>query len=1113
MNVLSVNASSNVNVDNNAKQNSNLQSTFTKGEVIDGLITKVSDEISITFSGKEVKASKSAVQNAKEGEIRRFEIMDVSEKSIVLKEVGSSTSGMSQSGIVCTTVETDQATFTEQLMSASEENWKEEDTQAAKEKLEDIANRMTKEDYIALQKEGISLELYELERLTKALERIKTQRAFKEEGSARQVEKIEEKRETVEKVSVGVKYGSLADEIEQKLEEADLPVTLENIKRIENALKMASAASSMSNHAMAYLIDNELAPTAQNVYKAKYSGDYSNTKKGYQVSGEANYGISEEAWQQIKKQAETVIAKAGMEVTESGLNNARWIIENNLALTEGTLGNLEKLTNLKLNYKQEDTLNIMIDAYSKGVDPEQVSLADDTYAVSLEAVNAINQISDEAIIKVVQEQKELTLGELKKAEKEVTVKNHVLSDMNIQEITAKRQIEEIRLKLTVDSAQVLIKNGMNLDTTELQNIVEGLREQENQYYRNLLQESDVVGTEENIALLRETTEKVNELKTIPYYILGTTLQTKDIQTLDMLCTSGNALKSTLDKAGETYESLMTTPRKDLGDSIQKAFRNIDSLLENMNIETTDANRRAVRILGYNNMEILEEAIAKVKSYDSQVSSFIKNLHPAMTVNMIQQGINPLNTPIVELNSKITDMKVELGITDEIKYSKYLWQLEKKEGISEEERKTFIGIYRLLNNISKTDGAAIGSVLQADQEVTLNNLLTAVKTMKSGGINKKVDDDFGVLESLTFTSETIANQLDTTYGGTTKKNETVSAQDISEEVSYLSQVVTDILDTISPDALIYHENTANANLSEIMNTSLEKLKEDVIKQSNEAGQNTSYEQEMVEQVRALTEHSEEAIRFLVEYELPVNVNNLMVTSQFIKGENSFFKQIKDQATRLTEEDNQTLHDTLEGFVDALKDYDSIQEQYNKLEKGLSSILQKGYENATITSDDLKNLKMLGNGMELVKSLSQSRYYEVPVTTGDSITSMNVRIISGTGDTGKVKLHYNSEDLGQIDGVFSLKGTTIKGLILSDNRDGLEMIKKNQSFMEENLQSQGLELNQLDFATNKRIQDNFIDMNSTKANETNSEETGSSTTTDLLHIAQLFIKCLKISETRK
>ena len=75
--------------------------------------------------------------------------------------------------------------------------------------------------------------------------------------------------------------------------------------------------------------------------------------------------------------------------------------------------------------------------------------------------------------------------------------------------------------------------------------------------------------------------------------------------------------------------LMTAPRKDMGDSIQKAFRNVDDILEDLGLETNDSNRRAVRILGYNNMEITQDSIQSVKEADMQVTGVIRRMTPLL----------------------------------------------------------------------------------------------------------------------------------------------------------------------------------------------------------------------------------------------------------------------------------------------------------------------------------------------------------------------------------------------------------------------------------------------------------------------------------------------------
>ena len=91
------------------------------------------------------------------------------------------------------------------------------------------------------------------------------------------------------------------------------------------------------------------------------------------------------------------------------------------------------------------------------------------------------------------------------------------------------------------------------------------------------------------------------------------------------------------QANESYETLMTAPRSDMGDSITKAFSNVDDILQDLQLDTSETNRRAVRILAYNNTEITPENIMEVKALDEQMQRAFSNMKPAVTLEMIRRG--------------------------------------------------------------------------------------------------------------------------------------------------------------------------------------------------------------------------------------------------------------------------------------------------------------------------------------------------------------------------------------------------------------------------------------------------------------------------------------------
>ena len=84
---------------------------------------------------------------------------------------------------------------------------------------------------------------------------------------------------------------------------------------------------------------------------------------------------------------------------------------------------------------------------------------------------------------------------------------------------------------------------------------------------------------------------------------------------------------------------------------------------------------------------------------------------------------------------------------EEKFSKYLWKLEQHQEITSQERDSYIGIYRLLNQIDKTDGAVIGALVNQGAELSMKNLLTAVRTNRNSGINVTVDENFGGVDAV------------------------------------------------------------------------------------------------------------------------------------------------------------------------------------------------------------------------------------------------------------------------------------------------------------------------------------------------------------------------------
>jgi hypothetical protein len=708
------------------------------------------------------------------------------------------------------------------------------------------------------------------------------------------------------------------------------------------------------------------------------------------------------------------------------------------------------------------------------------------------------------------------------------------SRLEYEQIKARRQLEEIRLKMTLEAAGRLKQKGIQVETERLEKVVEELRRLEDSYDRKLLSEADADASPSAIQTLRATTQSMEQLRYLPSAVLGATLTEGATQTIPELLNAGTRLQAEYVKAGTAYETLATVPNSEYGDSIRKAFANLDSLLNEMKVENTEANQRAVRILGYNQMEISQENIDRVKIYDSEVTSLIHNLHPAVTVRMIKEGINPLNMPISELNSTIDRMKKEQGITSEDRFSNYLHRLEKENGITPEERKAYIGVYRLLYNVEKSDGAALGAVIKADQEVTLSHLLTAVQTSKKGKIAATIDDDFGLVTEISRNKESISEQL----GGFPSASEEITKERtdkealVEQQTGYLNRILKQITEEISPqkltqiqqDALQAGNDLMTAQfgvqpLSEI-NTEEEKLWDTLKKMSPEkllehlqsAGEPEDSIGEQyagrLQQLRELYKNSEQSLRFLNDYQMTTSPQNIMIANHILSnGQSPIVKLLKRQNENNVENSENRLKE-LDEISDTLIDKSSVNEAYESLESQAKEALTQACSQETLDSNKLAELRSIGQQMTFLRSLASREFYQIPIETSKGITNMNLTILRGAQKSGNVSVEVWSEELGNIKVEFSLKDQTLKGFIACDNRNGLQKLQAHTAEIENAVKESNIILKQLDFGINGKEKDSYNYRN--PLTEGQNTAAANDTERSLYRLAKAMVQTVRLAE---
>ena len=374
-----------------------------------------------------------------------------------------------------------------------------------------------------------------------------------------------------------------------------------------------------------------------------------------------------------------------------------------------------------------------------------------------------------------------------------------IQNQTLREVTALRQLEEIRLSMTQSVAVRMLSVDINIDTRELAQVVAKLRNAEAQLTQEMFAKQGVAPTEENKAIYQQMQADLQTIGTAPATRLGVLAGTDALQSVtvhgfaklvqeehqiggqagDMQrrMSDNNVPDGVADISTQTirrsvdfaamergYEALGTAPRADMGDSIRKAFSNIEDILTDMELPVDEEHTRAVQILGYNRMEITEENIAQIIEYDRAVNDMLAACHPNAVLSMIRDGINPLDMTVDELNQTLRDKNYKAGVKETDDFATYLRDVEKRGQISSEERAGYIGLYRVFKQLEKSGDREAGYLFANNSRLTVRNLITAMRSRKAAGMEAVVDDSFGMLADLQTRGEKMDDQIARAYAG-------------------------------------------------------------------------------------------------------------------------------------------------------------------------------------------------------------------------------------------------------------------------------------------------------------------------------------------------------------
>lgn len=760
----------------------------------------------------------------------------------------------------------------------------------------------------------------------------------------------------------------LANSIESRMSDANVAVNDESIAEVKDALLKAGELKPLTENTMNYMVANNVEPTIAGIYQAQAA-----SRSGLAVSlaggRNSGTGISDADFEALKPGIGKILADAGLEVNDKNYDNARAFIDNQIPVTEQTLRYKAQLDSMDMGSLQDNmdyVLDKILDNMKLGGKAWQTSLVESPVDDIITALDTLDKAEYSDVASVIAKGNTFTIASLKleidarvfnpdctgavqpeEVQPEEGEINNSLPETDGEQPDidkAYNTLVETRIMMSASASVFLVKNNVPILTTpmdELNGILKSYEMADGMY--------DEAG--------------------IPYETVLEIRKAFD----QMVRNPERVFANMFDRAANTYEAVGTQVRSDLGDSLKKAVNgSAEDIIKELGLEGTREDREAVKVLAANSMEMTNENIDRVKTVNAMLNNLIKNMKPETVLNMIKDGVNPMNASIEEVNEYLAAMNQNASRDNEEKFSKFLYKLDRTGGITKEQRKQFIGIYQMMNIFTKDAGVAAGALVKQGVRITMSSLMSAYNSRKHYGMERTVDDTTGMSE-------------------------------VRGTVNYYSALFSTNGALVTPNTLKNVDNTTGIGGQSVENF-IEQL-EAVYDEKAEA----EYYEEYLEAQAAAADAGAGVLREIRRSELDVNTGNVQAVKAFL--ESGQFPDIRGR---------KTTKDYARESIEQIGHKEKLSLMFDEMEDEVQQELQEAISQAgdldtelDLNYEEFLDLRMKERTIGYIKNLAVRHDYRIPYATSQGDVGMiNLTLVQDEEQKGRISVKMQSETFGKI-----------------------------------------------------------------------------------------------------
>ncbi|MBU3804031.1 MAG: hypothetical protein H9872_04660, partial [Candidatus Cellulosilyticum pullistercoris] len=677
----------------------------------------------------------------------------------------------------------------------------------------------------------------------------------------------------------------------------------------------------------------------------------------------------------------------------------------------------------------------------------------------------LGMVTDEHIEKLIEEGKEININELRESihknasealdkhqmdtfyqqnggeepSEEILDENTTKHAEQVEEI--KKQIHQIRMKLTVEAAQK-ISMQMPIESSSLAEVANALKQMEQEEAIKALSTLQLPMTNENMEAL---TGVMGITKEMSHYFM----QVVQIE----METDEQASLSEIGKVLNAYRINETPVERRFGETISKVQGQIKEWLESQDIEASQINIEAAKALITNQMEVSKANIESIQEIVIKMNTFLEEMTPIQVATLIKEGINPYEASINELLSWMGTRKVE-GLKNSI--AETIVVMEEKGQINEGQKEGMIGLYRILQGVSRQKEAVLGYLYKNNLPLTIENLQIAVQyATGKKHIEVGVNDAFGELESLTYEKQRAKEMIESSMSQSNKMLESIKILE-NMELPITEESVNRMT---KMSALLYPY-----------------IKEQFKKDLGKFEGMSTLPDSFLEKIESVQSMGPELIESMIKHKVPLTLSNLYWMDQLTKDPSLYGTLLDDKGM---------LKEGLPSELDEIEEVLSELEHEAKDQKEEAILMGRLRE--------YRNYKQIEEVVHFQKErIVNEGFYQIPFMIDGERKLINLylhkedeSVVEGADRPLKAMITYETRHLGKIKAYLELNNDVIGYKVEAETIVGIEALHSQEEVLLEKLKNIGYNVKYSEFAGALEEEKTRMQMNY-KYDESNFEE---------------------------